>query len=64
MDQIATTTPPNCPQCGKPIAGTPVPMKVIGRGYNPTTRKQFVETRSLEFCSTQCGVHHQMSLEG
>lgn len=57
------TDKPKCPQCYKPIE-TPVNRRIIGRGYNPVTRKQFVETRHMEFCSEQCGLHHQYSLEG
>lgn len=67
---METTTPdaadiskPKCPQCYKPIE-TPVKRRIFGRGYNPVTRKQFAETRDMEFCSEQCGLHHQYSLEG
>lgn len=67
METTQQVTPaaekPKCPQCYKPIE-TPVKRTVFGRGFNPVTRKQFVEKRDMTFCSEQCGLHHQYSLEG
>ena len=52
-----------CPQCSKPIE-TAVPRQIIDRGWNEHLRKQYVRTRTLEFCSETCGGHYQMGCEG
>ena len=54
---------PNCPQCGKPIE-RPVGCKITFRNYNRHTRRQYVDTKSMDFCSKQCGSHYQMGCEG
>lgn len=58
-----------CPYCGKPFdldseSHVPVARKIISIGWNPKTRKKFVEERLMEFCSEACGLHYQMSCEG
>lgn len=54
---------PTCPYCSKPME-TPVPRKIIDRGWNPVTRRQFVRERTLDFCSAECGGNYQMGCEG
>ncbi|MGP1666247.1 MAG: hypothetical protein ACTS5I_10140 [Rhodanobacter sp.] len=52
-----------CRYCGKPME-SPVSMSIIDRGWNPSTRKQYVRTQSLKFCDDKCGSHYQMGCEG
>ena len=52
-----------CPQCGQPMP-EPVTRRIIDRGWNPATRKQFVRQRDVQFCSEKCGGHYQMGCEG
>ncbi len=54
---------PKCPQCGKPIE-SPVARKIIDRGWNSSTRRQYVRERNMEFCSAKCGGNYQMGCEG
>jgi predicted nucleic acid-binding Zn ribbon protein len=52
-----------CPYCGQPITA-PHTSRIIDRGWNPVTRKQYVRTRDIEFCSPKCGGNYQMGCEG
>lgn len=52
-----------CPYCSKWIE-TAVPRQIIDRGWDSNLRRQYVRTRTLEFCSQQCGGNYQMGCEG
>ncbi|PXX42249.1 hypothetical protein [Aquitalea magnusonii] len=56
-------TQPKCPYCGKPM-DKPVSRKIIDRAYDQITRRQYVRTRMVEFCSKECGGNYQMGCEG
>lgn len=52
-----------CPYCGHPIT-SPHTSRIIDRSRDPVTRKQYVRTREIEFCSPKCGGNYQMGCEG
>jgi len=62
-DRNDEPTAPKCPQCGKTMESK-VSRRIIDRGWNPVTRKQYVRQRDVEFCSETCGGHYQMGCEG
>lgn len=54
---------PICPYCSKPIV-EPVKATIIDRGWNSITRRQYVRSREMEFCSRTCASSYQMGCEG
>jgi hypothetical protein len=52
-----------CPYCGTLIQ-TVHNARIIDRGWNPVTRKQYVRERVMQFCSPKCGGNYQMGCEG
>lgn len=63
MNESSAAPAPKCPQCGKEMSA-PVTRRIIDRGWNPHTRKQFVRQQDRKFCSDICGAHYQMGCEG
>lgn len=63
MDEVEPNPAPSCPYCSKPIE-TAHTREIIDRGWNNIQRRQYVRTREMQFCSTQCGGYYQMGCEG
>lgn len=52
-----------CPYCCQVIESA-VKARIIDRGYDNVRRKQYVRTREMDFCSTDCASNYQMGCEG
>ncbi|WP_408535870.1 eL24 family ribosomal protein [Paraburkholderia fungorum] len=52
-----------CPYCGQPMT-TVHNQKITDRSRDPITRRAYVRTRVLQFCSPKCGGNYQMGCEG
>ncbi|WP_060538594.1 hypothetical protein [Pseudomonas sp. NBRC 111125] len=63
MNQAAETATTKCLYCGKP-AEKVVKREIIDRSRDPHTNRPYVRTRTLDFCSTDCGGKYQMGCEG
>lgn len=51
-----------CPQCNKPIEKS-VSRTIIFRDRDQYGRA-FVNKKTMDFCSEECGTHHQWAHEG
>jgi hypothetical protein len=63
MNQPATVSTTKCTYCGKP-AEQIVKREIHDRDRDPYTNRARLRTRTLEFCSDQCGSRYQMGCEG